>query len=200
MFRSESLTPSLQPAGFGDVEHDVVGAGVLDLDVAVGLAAAAEGERLVDVVAARGAGGRELVRDRLQALDLEAHVVDAAPCLAAVGAGGRVVLEVEDRQVDVTVAQEVAARAEVVDLAALLHAEDLDVEPRGPLDVLGGERDVLELGHGVLLVSVLPRRGVLRNDARHDAMAPTVLETVRRRPERAARRTRPMRPVYAAPR
>src|SRR5207237_652590 len=80
-----------QPAGLRHVEHDRVRAAVLDLDVAVGLAAA-HLERLVDVVATRGAGRRELVGDLLQALHLEADVVDAAPAPAALHAGRGVVL------------------------------------------------------------------------------------------------------------
>jgi len=68
-------------------------------------------EGLVDVVAGRRPGGLQPLGDRFQALDLEADVVDAAPALAALDAGDGVVLEVEDGEVDVAVAQVVAPRA-----------------------------------------------------------------------------------------
>src|SRR6266545_5235134 len=92
------------PARLRDVEHDSIGAAVLHLDVSVSLMTT-DTERLVDVVAACRTGGPELLRDDFQALDLEADVVDAAEALAAFGARGLVVLEVEDREVDIAVAQ-----------------------------------------------------------------------------------------------
>ena len=49
--------------------------------------------------------------DLVQALHLKADVVDAAEVLAALGAGHGVVLEVQDGQIEVAVAQVVAAGA-----------------------------------------------------------------------------------------
>src|SRR5262249_10227411 len=120
---------------------------VLDLDVAVSLTAA-HAERLVDVVAAHGARGPELVGDRFEAFDLEPDVMDPAIAPTPLGASRLVVLEVEDRQVDVAVAQEAPPGAGIFDLRDLLHPEDLDVEPGGRFDVLRRERDVFDLGHG----------------------------------------------------
>src|SRR4026208_914527 len=95
-------------------------------------------------------GGRARPRgDGLEALHLEADVVDAAPVLAALDARHRVVPEVEDGQVESAVAQVVAPRPGAVDARDLLHAEHVDVELRGLVDGLGRERDVLDLRHDV---------------------------------------------------
>ena len=107
----------------------------------------ANAQGLLDVVAPLGAGGSELVEYRLETLDLEADVMDAAEAAAALDARRLIVLEIENREVDVAVTQEAADGARVVDGAHLLHAEDLDVESGRPLHVLGGERDVLDLRH-----------------------------------------------------
>src|SRR6266567_1224573 len=66
----------------------------------------AHSESLFDVVAPLGAGGGELVEDRLETLDLEADVVDAAETTAALDASRLIVLEIQDGQVDVAIAQE----------------------------------------------------------------------------------------------
>src|SRR5215813_1748364 len=142
---------SAYPARFRHVDRDVDGAAVLDLDVRVALlAVAAHAQGLVDVVAERGAGGSQPLRDLLQAVHLEADVVDAAPLLAALHARHRVVLEVEDGEVEVAVTQVVAAGVGVVDLADFLHPEHVDVEARGLVRVLGRESDVLDLRHDAL--------------------------------------------------
>ena len=67
---------------------------------------------------------------------------------AALDAGDRVVLEVEDRQVQIAVAQVVAGGPRAVDPAYLLHAEHVDVELGGRVHVLGRDGDVLDLRHG----------------------------------------------------
>src|SRR5262249_17265013 len=108
------------PPCLRDVEHDSVGTRVLDVDVAVRLAAS-HAERLLDVLAAPGPGLGEPPGAGVEAFDLEADVVDAAPALPALHAGRRVVLEVEDGQVDVTVGQETTARPRVVDFPDLFH-------------------------------------------------------------------------------
>src|SRR5262245_10669633 len=119
------------------------------------MAVLADAERLVDVLAGLGPGVLQPLGDRLEALDLEADVMNAAPARAALHAGDRVVLEVEDRQVEVAVAQVVAPGARAVDLRDLLHAEPVDVELRGLVHVLGREGDVLDLRHGVSPVQVV---------------------------------------------
>src|SRR5262249_39681203 len=106
-----------------------------------------DAERLLDVVTASRPCGGEPLGDRLQALDLKADVVDSGEALAAFDAGRCIVLEIEDGEVDVAVGKEDAARPGIVYLADFLHAEGLDVELRGFLDVLGGQRNVLDLRH-----------------------------------------------------
>ena len=70
--------------------------------------------------------------DGLEALHLEAEVIDAAPVLAPLLAGGGIALELEDGEVDVPVAQEVSEDVGV-DPADLLHAEHVGVEAGGAL-------------------------------------------------------------------
>src|SRR5438094_10243596 len=115
----------------------------------------ADPERFVDVVAGLGPRVLQPLGDRLQALDLEADVMDPAPARAALHSGDGVVLEVEDRQVEITVAQVVTSGARAVDLCDLLHAEHVDVELRGLVHVLGREGDVLDLRHAVSPVEVV---------------------------------------------
>src|SRR2546430_11934988 len=110
---------------------------------------------LVDVVTARDAGLRQLLGDRLEALDLEADMVDAAVTLASLGPGHLIVLEVENRQVEIAVAEVVARGAGAVHPGDLLHAEDVDVELRGLLHVLGRDGDVLDLRHGLSPLSMV---------------------------------------------
>src|SRR6266850_5705474 len=100
------------------------------------------------MTAARSGGGEPL-RNRLEALYLKADVVDAGEVLAALAAGRRIVLEIEDGEIDIAVGEEDAARPRIVNLADFLHAERLDVELRGLLDVLGRQRDVLDLRHRI---------------------------------------------------
>src|SRR5262245_20528658 len=76
-----------EPARLGDVDGHAIGRRVFHFHVAVGLTAVAHPERLVDVVATRGAGCRQLVGDRFQALHLEAEVMNATPVLAPLDAG-----------------------------------------------------------------------------------------------------------------
>src|SRR5262245_10273098 len=182
------------PAGLGDVDGDAVRRRVLHLDVAGPVTVLADAERLVDVVAGLGPGVPEPLGDRLQALDLEADVMDTAPARAALDAGDRVVLEVQDRQVQVAVAEVIAAGAWAVDLRDLLHAEHVDVELRGLVHVLGREGDVLDLRHAVSPVEVVrapsctcPGRlhGGSGKSQDNDAQAAAVARRLERLPDRA---------------
>src|SRR5204863_1435364 len=83
-----------------------------------------------------------------QVLDLEADVVDAAPARAALDAGDRVVLEVEDGEIEIAIAQVIPASALAIDLADFLHAEHVDVELGSGVDVLARDGDVFDLRHG----------------------------------------------------
>src|SRR5206468_6756931 len=119
------------------------------------MAGVADAKGLVDVVTGRRTDGLQPLGDRRQALHLKADMMDAAPALAALDASHRVVLEVEDRQIEVAVAQVVAPGARAVDLRDLLHAEHVDVELRGLVDILGREGDVFDLRHGVSPVAMV---------------------------------------------
>src|SRR5437870_7101591 len=157
-------TGGADPARLRDVEDESSRAAVLHVAVAAMSAALSHPERLVDVVAARRASLRQLLGNGLQALDLEADVVDATVALATFDPGHLVVLEVEDRQVEVAVAQVVARGTRAVDPGDLLHAEHLDVELRGLLHVLGRDGDVLDLRHGVSCLDGACRSPVLVSD------------------------------------
>src|SRR5579859_6912793 len=85
-------------------------------------------------------------------------MVDAAPLLAALSASHGVALEVEDRQVEVAVAQVIAACAGAVDFADFLQAEHVDVEAGGRIHVLGGDGDMFDLRHGPDLTLANRRR------------------------------------------
>src|SRR5881392_2702527 len=154
-------TGGADPARLRDVENDPVRPAVLHLDVASVSRALPDPERLVDIVAARRAGLCHLFRHGVQALNLEADVVDATVALATLDPGHLVVLEVEDRQVEVAVAQVVARGTRAVDPGDLLHAEHLDVELRGLLHVLGRDGDVLDLRHDVSCLDGACRSPVL---------------------------------------
>src|SRR3989454_1571556 len=151
------------PAGLRDVDRHSVGAAVLHLDVGIPMAGVADAEGLVDVLTGRRTGGLQPLGDRFQAFHLKADVMDAAPVLAALDASHRVVLEVEDRQIEVAVAQVVTPGARTVDLRDLLHAEHLDVELGRLVHVLGREGDVLDLRHGVSPVTVVRGRLVCQS-------------------------------------
>src|SRR5262245_22637594 len=110
---------STHPAGLRHVDHDSVRAAVLHLDVAVRLTAA-DAERLVHVVATDRAGRTQPVGDLFEAFNLEADVMDPAVATPALGARRLVVLEAEDRHVEVAVAQEAAPGVRVLDLRDLL--------------------------------------------------------------------------------
>src|SRR5262245_5870932 len=96
---------SADPARLRDIDHDVVGAAVLHLHVGVALLAVPDAQGLVDVVARLRAGGGEALGNRLEAVDLEADVMDAAPALAALHSRGLVGLELEDSEVEIAVAE-----------------------------------------------------------------------------------------------
>src|SRR5205807_1514865 len=93
------------PAGLGDIQHDAVGATVLDFDVAARPVTLANAERLVHVITRCRAGGTELVSDPGETLNLEADVMNACPLTTALGARNRVALEAQDGQIDVAVAE-----------------------------------------------------------------------------------------------
>src|SRR2546426_1863143 len=153
---AELLEPGgADPARLRDVDRHSVGAAVLHLDVGIPMAGVADAKGLVDVVTGRRTGGLQPLGDRLQAFDLKADMMDAAPVLAALDACHRIVLEVEDRQIEVAVAQVVAPGVRAVDLRDLLHAEHLDVELGRLVHILGREGDVLDLRHGVSPVTVV---------------------------------------------
>src|SRR2546430_17730585 len=90
------------PARLGDVQHDAVRAPKLHLHV--GTMVVAHSESLFDVAAPLGAGRGELVEDRLETLDLEAAVVDAAETTASLDAGRLIVLAIQDGQGHVAIA------------------------------------------------------------------------------------------------
>src|SRR5712691_6494067 len=135
------------PAGLRYVEHDSVWPAVPDLSVAVLSAPHADAEGPVDVLAGDSTGRRQLLRDLLQALDLEPDVVDATPLLAPLHTSYLVVLEMEDRQVNRPIRKEIARHDGAVQLGNLGQAEHFDIKPGRLLLILGRDCNVLDLRH-----------------------------------------------------
>src|SRR5665213_1217671 len=128
------------PRMAGDVEHGAVRALELDLEEAFA----------VTLFLAHEAFGAE----RLQMLGGLFRVVDQDPEVVHPGVvhalADLVGLELEDGNVERAVAQEIALRQRTgrAGLADLLEAERLLVELRRRLRVVGGNRDMSQLGHG----------------------------------------------------
>src|SRR5262252_4739304 len=93
------------PARLGDVNHDPIRTAVLDLDVAVRLTPVAHAQRLVYIIARLRTSFCQFFGDRLQAFYLEANMVDATPLFAAFDPSHRVALEIEDGQINISVAE-----------------------------------------------------------------------------------------------
>lgn len=126
----------------GQIDRDAVRPCELDLDVASlrhlfrSRVRTVRGARLFDP------------RSRLRhVLDFDAEVVQAGVPGRALCGGGVVVLEFQDREVYVAVAQIVALGSWGVDLTHLFQAEALDVEPRRRLWVPRANRDVPNSSH-----------------------------------------------------
>src|SRR5579875_233352 len=142
MFRVIASPPRPFPAGVGDVDDDAVGAGPFHLEIArashrhVGLVPAGE---------LRCLGAFEPGDGLVEILDLEADMMDAAE-IGAVGADIGVLfgLPIEDREIDVTVAEEHGA---VRASAQLAHAEGLLVKGGDFCRLLCGQRDMLDSRH-----------------------------------------------------
>src|SRR5262245_5562059 len=88
----------------------------------------AHAEGPIHIIPTPSAARGQPLGNGLKAFDLEADVMDAAELLPPFDAGRLVVLEVQDGQIDVAVAQETAPRAGIVDLRDLHHAENVLVE------------------------------------------------------------------------
>src|SRR6266851_532234 len=130
------------PAMLGDVEQDALGPVELLLEI-TGLIAAMP---LVDVVL--GAEAIEPLRKFVDILDQDAEMMDAAEIHALAELVG---LEFEDRHVERAVGQEHAVGERPVGPPDLLEIERLLVELGHRHRVLGGDRDMAELGHRSLL-------------------------------------------------
>src|SRR6266567_4836141 len=130
------------PAMLGDVEQDTLGPVELLLEIA-GLLAAMP---LVDVVL--GAEAIEPLREFVDILDQDAEMMNAAEIHALTELVG---LEFEDRHVERAVGEEHAVGEHPVGPPDLDEIECLFVEFGHRYRVLGGDRDVAELGHQGLL-------------------------------------------------
>src|SRR5262245_23286956 len=138
------------PSGLRDVEVHVVRPGIAHFDIAMARRAAGpHSERGVDIVARLGSAGfLQLLNHLVEALHLKADVMDAAPALAALGAGDDVVLEAQNGEIDVAVGKEITGGTRAIELSYLLQPEVLYVEPLGRLFILGLNRDMSDLCHG----------------------------------------------------
>ena len=84
---------------------------------------------------------------RRHVFDFDTEVVQAGVLGRALCCSGVVVLEFQDREVHVAVAQIVALRSWCTDLTDLFQAEALDVKPRGRLWIPRADSDVANSCH-----------------------------------------------------
>ncbi len=109
--------------------------------------ARANPERLVDVVTRLRTSFGQLLSNRLQAFNLETDMVDATVVFAAFNTRNHVILEIEDSQVDVPVAEVVAFSARTIELGNFFHAEHVNIKLGSGVNILGREGNVLDLWH-----------------------------------------------------
>src|SRR5262249_7616237 len=109
--------------------------------------AMANTERLVDVVTRLRTSFGQLLRNRLQAFNLETDMVNATVVFAAFDTRNDVILKIEDGQVDVAVAKVVAFRTRTVELGNFLHAEHVNIKLGSGVHILGREGNMLDLWH-----------------------------------------------------
>src|SRR5262245_48024635 len=107
----------------------------------------ADTERLVDVVTRLRTSCCQLLSNRLQAFNLKTDMVDATVVFTAFNTSNDVILEIEDGQVDVPVAEVVAFRARTVELGNFFHAEHVNIKLSSGVNILGRKGNVLDLGH-----------------------------------------------------
>src|SRR5215203_5170634 len=103
---SSGLLADLPDAGLAEVEEHTVGAA--ELQLALDVDGRVEAERFVDVVTRDRARRDHLVGSVTHVVDLEADVMEARERRAEFDTRGLVGLELEDREVDGAVAQDVA--------------------------------------------------------------------------------------------
>src|SRR5512134_836183 len=139
------MLPGAEPPVLGEIDGDAVGPGEFDLDVAALLhvfrsrVGTVHGARLLDA------------RARLRhVLHLDAEVVHAGVARRALGDSGVLALELQDGDVHMAVAQVIALGGRGVELADLLQAEALHIEPRRCLRIPGADRNVAYACHGRL--------------------------------------------------
>src|SRR5262245_51060309 len=107
----------------------------------------ADTERLVYVVTRLRTSCCQLLSNRLQAFNLETDMVDTTVVFAAFNTCNDVILEIQDSQVDVPIAEVVAFSARTVELGNFFHAKHVDVKLGSGVDILGREGNVLDLWH-----------------------------------------------------
>src|SRR5262245_8292573 len=143
-----------QPAVLRQVDGHAVGPGELDLDITALLHLFRS-----RVGAVHGAGFLVPRPCPLRVLDLETEMVDPRVPGGVLRDGGVLVLEFQDREVDVAVAQVIALGRRRVELPDLLQSEPLDVETRRCVRVPGADCDVTDAGH-----RSLPAKSVMTDD------------------------------------
>jgi hypothetical protein len=77
--------------------------------------------------------------------------MDATPLFASFRPCYLVILEMENRQIDGAICEEVPGYDRNVDLAHLGHAKHINIKPCGFLFVLARDRNMSELCHSALL-------------------------------------------------
>ena len=148
---SARMTRSSGPAGFRNIDNYAVGGAVLHFGVDMLGLPFAQTERVVDIVANRRSRGGELLIDIGEFVDFEADMVQSGVLFTRGHAGGLIVCEFQDSQIDVAVGEVIALRARTVDFGDFTQAEHVDVKLRGFIRVLSRDRNMLDLRHGTSL-------------------------------------------------
>src|SRR5258707_534701 len=115
------------------------------------LASITDAESLIDIVSALPVRCRQFLSDLLKTLNLETDVMYSRPILAALDSCDLVVLETQDREIQVSIGQVVSGCDRAVELRDFFQAKGLNVELGSFILVLRSDRDVFDLCHGNLL-------------------------------------------------
>ena len=120
----------------------------------MGSARHTDAQGLIDVIPGRRAGLIQLLFYVFQVFHFEADVVDATVILTVLRSSHLVVLEVQDRQVDVAVTEIIPLGIGAVELGNLLKTEHIDIELGCLVGILGGDGYMLNLRHDSPLISL----------------------------------------------
>src|SRR5215467_5902296 len=135
------------PTALGDIQHHPIRATIFDFNIAMMRTARTDTERLVDIVTRLRTRCCQLLGNGLQAFNLETDMVNTTVVFAAFHTRNDVILEIEDGQVNVPVAEVVAFGPRAIDLGNFFHAKHVNIKLGRGVHILGREGNVLDFWH-----------------------------------------------------